>query len=464
MQVKCPNDTLEMRWLRMRGRVRPPYGCGHYRKKHRKQLRKNLRNASLAKRVKSFHFKYLRTLDCSQTFPLYDAPHQFEPLLPTPARQAPLLAKAHDLARAATALAGRPIPGELRGLLRAMNSYYSNRIEGQHTRPHELEAALRRDFSTDSRLATRQRLAIAHIDAEVALETRYAGTDGAARLYTTQAVQDIHAELFSRLPAADLHRGEAVRIEPGQLRDREVSVGQHVAPQASSLGAFLDRWGSFYGGIRRGDASLVAVAAAHQRLGWIHPFVDGNGRVMRLHTHTLLSALGYTGGLWSPLRGFARTADRYYALLAAADEPRRGALDGRGNLSQNALVDWTNYVLDLCLDQIGFMGGMLKLEDIEARIAACLRFEQETQRSGVRIEALRPLHYLFLTGMDIERGEFKRMTGLGERTAVTMLSALVKRGLLSGDTVQGRVRFGLPLHALRFYFPALWPEAEADVA
>jgi len=27
-----------------------------------------------------------------------------------------------------------------------------------------------------------------------------------------------------------------------------------------------------------------------------------------------------------------------------------------------------------------------------------------------------------------------------------------------------QVRFGLPLHALRFYFPALWPEAEADVA
>jgi glucosamine 6-phosphate synthetase-like amidotransferase/phosphosugar isomerase protein len=40
---------------------------------------------------------------------------------------------------------------------------------------------------------------------------------------------------------------------------------------------------------------------------------------MRLHTHTLLSALGYTGGLWSPLRGFARDTERYYALLADAD-------------------------------------------------------------------------------------------------------------------------------------------------
>jgi DNA-binding IclR family transcriptional regulator len=67
-----------------------------------------------------------------------------------------------------------------------------------------------------------------------------------------------------------------------------------------------------------------------------------------------------------------------------------------------------------------------------------------------------------LSGADIERGEFKRMTGLGERTAVSLLSALIKRGLLSSDSPQGKVRFGLPLHALRFYFPALWPEAEAD--
>jgi DNA-binding IclR family transcriptional regulator len=70
---------------------------------------------------------------------------------------------------------------------------------------------------------------------------------------------------------------------------------------------------------------------------------------------------------------------------------------------------------------------------------------------------------LFLSGADIDRGEFKRMTGLGDRTAVNLLGALVKRGLLSSDSPQGKVRFGLPLHALRFYFPALWPEAEADV-
>ncbi len=190
--------------------------------------------------------------------------------------------------------------------------------------------------------------------------------------------------------------------------------------------------------------------------------MDGNGRVMRLHSHLLLNAQGYTSGIWSPLRGFARSVDRYYALLAAADEHRRGDLDGRGDLSEQALIDWISYVLEMCLDQVVFMKSMRNLASMEQRIAACLVFEQETLKSGVRLDALRPLHYLLLSGIEMERGEFKRMTGLGERTAVGVLTALIKRGLLRSDTPQGKVRFGLPQHALRLYFPALWPEAQAD--
>lgn len=393
---------------------------------------------------------------------LYDASHQFEPLMPSEAAQLPLLAQAHDLARAALQLAGTPVPAELRRLLRGMNSYYSNRIEGQHTRPFEIEQALRRDFSANRELAAKQRLAVAHIEAETAIEARYVGADGAQRLYSADAVTDLHRELFGRLPADDLRTGEGETIVPGQLRQREVRVGQHVAPAFAAVPALLARWADAYGGTRRGEAALLALAAAHHRLGWVHPFIDGNGRVMRLHTHAVLAALGYSGGLWSPLRAFARSAERYFALLAAADEPRRGDLDGRGNLSQQALVGWIGYVLSVCQDQVAFMSGLLRLGDMERRIAACLVYEEQTLRSGVRLAALRPLHYLFVTGSALERGEFKAMMGLGERTAGTVLKALLERRLLASDSPQGPLRFGLPLHALRFYFPALWPEAEAD--
>lgn len=395
---------------------------------------------------------------------MYDSPHQFEPLLPSSLKQEPLLAKAHDLARSATQLAGLPVAPALRGLLRGMNSYYTNRIEGQHTRPLEIEQALARNFSGNKELAARQRLALAHIEAEAEIERHYVGDDGARHLYSAAAVCDLHRALFARLPAEDLLAAEGEPIAPGDLRGREVQVGQHVAPTFKSLPALLGRWGEFYGGVRRGEAALLALAAAHQRLGWIHPFVDGNGRVMRLHTHAVLSALGYTNGLWSPLRGFARNVDQYYLRLAEADMPRKGDLDGRGNLSEQGLAAWIDYVLDICLDQVRFMGGLLDISAMERRIAACLIFEEETLRSGVRRESLRPLHYLFLSGGELERGEFKTMTGLGQRTAGSALAALLERGLLKSDTPQGKVRFGLPLHALRFYFPALWPEAEADAA
>ncbi len=394
---------------------------------------------------------------------MYTQPHQFEPLLPADARLEPLLTKAHDLARAATLLAGIRVPLELRSMLRSMNSYYTNRIEGQHTRPHEIDQALRKDFSKDAKLAAKQRLAVAHIEAEEVLEQRYAGEAGARALYAAQAVQSLHQELFGRLPAADLLTAEGEAIVPGQLRQREVQVGQHVAPAFASVPVFLQRWANYYGSVRRGEATLVAMACAHQRLGWVHPFVDGNGRVMRLHTHTLLSALGYTGGLWSPLRGFARSTDRYYALLADADSLRRGDLDGRGNLSEQALIVWADYVLDACLDQVVFMTSMLDFETLKARLEACLVFEATVQKSGVRQESLRGLHYLFLSGEDMARGDFKSMLGMGDRGATDALGALVRRGLLKSDSPQGKVRFGLPQHALRFLFPRLWPEAEADV-
>jgi len=395
---------------------------------------------------------------------MYTQTHQFEPLLPSDARMEPLLAKAHDLSRAATLLAGTRVPPELRELLRSMNSYYTNRIEGQHTRPCEIDQALRKDFSQDASLAAKQRLAVAHIEAEQALEQRCCGVAGASALYSVAAVQDLHHDLFGRLPAADLLTPDKEPLEPGALRQQDVQVGQHVAPAHASVPEFLGRWAAFYGGVRRGEAALVALACAHQRLGWVHPFVDGNGRVMRLHTHTWLTAQGYTGGLWSPLRGFARSTERYYALLADADSLRRGDLDGRGNLSEQALIAWADYVLDTCLDQVRFMGGMLDFATMKARIEACLVFESTVLKQGVRQDALRGLHYLFLSGEDMARGDFKSMLGMSERGATDALGALVKRGLLKSDSPQGKVRFGLPQHALRFLFPQLWPEAEADAA
>jgi Fic family protein len=183
-------------------------------------------------------------------------------------------------------------------------------------------------------------------------------------------------------------------------------------------------------GVRRGEASIVATATSHHRLAWVHPFLDGNGRVARLHTHLLIHAAGLTHGLWSPLRGFAQTEERYRALLKAADEPRRGALDGRGNPTLAGLIDWITSTMDVCIDQIDFMARQLDIQGMRGRIQAAITFEESAIKSGVRVQSLASLHYLFATQSD----EFKAMTGPGERASTPALSALVHRGFLASDS------------------------------
>jgi Fic family protein len=398
----------------------------------------------------------------SQKFALYDHAAQMEPLLPGEHRLAPLLEQAHDLQRAADRVAALCQPGalqDLRVLLQAMNSYYSNKIEGQQTLPIEIDQALRNNYSQDQDKARRQRLALAHMATEERLQCQWGGWT-LGEVWSARMVQDIHQDLFARLPEQDrqLENGEV--IVPGALRASEVSVGVHAALSHHAVGPMLARWADFYQGLRRGELHIVGAAASHQRLAWIHPFADGNGRVARLHTHLVLGKLGLTNGLWSPLRGFARTHDRYYAALAGADEHRAGDLDGRGNLSEKGLIDWIAYVLELCLDQVNFMTGLLNLDAMRDRIAACLSYEEQVVKQGVRGEALRALHYLFAVQGELERSEFKQMLPLGERLATAQVSALLKRGLLASDSPHGKLRFGVPQHALRFYFPSLWPEAE----
>jgi Fic family protein len=251
---------------------------------------------------------------------------------------------------------------------------------------------------------------------------------------------------------------------PGQLRQRGVAVGRHEAPAWQALPSFLNRWTEVYANVRRGEASIVGLAAAHHRLTWVHPFLDGNGRVARLQSHLLLHALGLTNGLWSPLRGFARTEAQYKALLQAADEHRRGDLDGRDNLTQAGLIDWIGYTLDVCIDQVEFMTKQLHVSGMRDRIQAALGFESVVLKSGVREEALMPLHYLFATQGELGRADFKAMTGLGERVATATIAALLIRGFVATDSPYGALRFAVPRHTLRFYFPALWPEAEQDQA
>jgi Fic family protein len=317
---------------------------------------------------------------------------------PNDAETIPLLDKVADLREKCARLTTRVSPASraaLAPLLRSMNSYYTNRIEGQHTFPADLEAAIEHKFSDQDEIHCRQILAIAYMDLEEALEP--------------------------------------------------------IALRASWAEQFTPQW----------------IFRIHRDLSWIHPFSDGNGRVSRLQNHLLLAHLKLTNGLWSPMRGLARSQAKYHAALGEADQPRRNDTYGRGNLSSRGLTHCISFWLDACLDQLAFMSTQLDFESLEYRYNSfALQITHDFGRSmsqgrgAIAPEPLgRALYRLFQFGR-LERGEFKAMLNAADRTASRMLAHLLDLRLVRSGSRVGPLEPGLPVFSLRFLFPGLWPEAE----
>jgi Fic family protein len=391
----------------------------------------------------------------------YSSPHQFEPLLPQ--KQLGDLAEASRyVVEKALRLQDAVAPSTreaLRSLVRSMNSYYSNRIEGQGTHPRNIERALEADFSATPGVAQRQRIALAHIEAEKALESRLPDTRIEGFALRSSFLIEAHAALYRRLPEADRTTGDGIVVEPGVLRTKDVTVGRHLPPVHGAVPAFLERMDSVYPQVQGLDSILYYVASAHQRAAWVHPFADGNGRACRLQTHCALFAM--TGGLWSINRGLARKQERYYEMLGVADMPRQGDIDGRGNLSEGGLRRWCEFFIELAHDQVTFMGKLLALDGLRERIETLVLVRSESSGySNYPRQAALALSHVLLAG-PTTRGDFTAMLGLSARTASRVLAQLLKDRLLSSDSPKGPVTFAFPLDALYLLLPNLYPEASA---
>ena len=227
----------------------------------------------------------------------------------------------------AAGLAGRLAPGTAAAvgdLVRGMNCYYSNLIEGHDTRPVDIERALHADFATEPKQRDLQLEAAAHIAVQAAIDT---GAIDATQAPSALAVE-IYRQFYNRLPDSlrwveELGSGRRAEVIPGQWRGGNVKVGANVAPPAEELPGWMARFDECTPERFGRSERLVAIAAAHHRLLWIHPFADGNGRVARLLSHALLRRAGVGSPLWSVSRGLARNVDAYRAYLARATTRRR---------------------------------------------------------------------------------------------------------------------------------------------
>ena len=285
----------------------------------------------------------------------------------------------------ATASAGlrrslpRGVVRALADLVRSMNCYYSNLIEGHATHPIDIERALRNDYSADLGKRNLQLEARAHVSVQLWIDA--GGVAG--RAVAPRTLCEIHRRFCEELPeallvASDPETGKPARVIPGALRRRDVTVGRHVPVSPGALARFLDRFAQVYGELGRSEM-LLAAAAAHHRLLWMHPFLDGNGRVARLMSHAVLLEALDTGGIWSIARGLARSVGAYKAHLMGCDLPRRNDLDGRGALSEEALAEFTRFFLETCLDQVRFMEDLVQPGRLRARI---LLWADEEARTG----------------------------------------------------------------------------------
>ncbi|MFH1983399.1 MAG: Fic family protein [Pseudomonadota bacterium] len=389
--------------------------------------------------------------------------HVLAPVMPGKKSSGPLKDMAQEIIAASARLEGRVARETAEALgdrLRLVNSYYSNLIEGHKTTIPEIESALKNKFDLNPEKQYAQELCAAHVQVEKQFMQRVAAAP-CPNVCDRQFLCDLHAGFYSHLPDAHLytHTGGGFTrfpVNPGRLRDVDVSVdGRSMhGPNCQSLPSLLDEFARAYSPDRfHGDDRLVAMAASHHRLTWIHPFRDGNGRVTRLFSGLYLAVSGINkGNLWSLSRGLSRNKKQYMFELWATDSPD----SARPHLfNEDLLADFCEFFFNICLDQIGFMEKLLRLDQIEARIDWYVENRRQQSTQPIRPEAAKLLRAVFMRGA-IARGKASDILNMSERSARRAVSALLNEGLLRSKSHRAPLTIGLPLSVLPFYFPDLY--------
>lgn len=340
-------------------------------------------------------------------------------------------------------------------LVRSMNCYYSNLIEGHDTHPVDIERALEDDYSADPEKRNLQLEAKAHIAVQTWID------DGGLsdRATTTNGLRELHRRFCEHLPdellwVAHPRTGEKLPVLPGGLRRHDVEIGRHVPVSPGALPRFLTRFEAAYEKPGRIDG-ILDTACAHHRLLWIHPFLDGNGRVARLMSHAMLLERLETGGIWSVARGLARNEHEYKSKLMACDMPRRNDLDGRGTLSEEALADFTEFFLHICLDQVAFMGNLVQPTRLRERLR--LWAEEETRLGNLPAKAGNALEAILYRG-ELPRGELAGLLGVSERQARRITKSLLDHDIVTAATTRAPLRLAFPAHLAPRLMPGLFPE------
>ncbi|MBL4755321.1 MAG: Fic family protein [Flavobacteriales bacterium] len=404
----------------------------------------------------------------------YVTPDAMEPLFPDDTSQG-LDDLAMELIQKSSKLSGTMNPitrAAIADFLRPMNSYYSNLIEGSDTHPIDIDRALKNDFSENKAKRYLQKEAHAHINVHLSVSKEF-NKGHIDRIPTSISyLKEIHKRFYDHLPKefrkVESKDGKIKQVIPGELRTAEVEVGRHIAPKSEFLNLFTDRFENFYDPTTHSNNSkikrIISIAASHHRLAWIHPFLDGNGRVIRLYSDACFMYEGlHSSGLWSISRGLARSNEKYKSHLANADLKRRNDYDGRGNLSSEMLTRFCSYFLEAAIDQIDYMYRVIDTESMLKRLKGFS--ELMVARGRFKPAAEYILTDVFLKGK-ISKSEAMRITGTSDKTLKKITDSLVKMELLSQkkESISMMYYVRYPIAFSPMLFPGLYPaDKEIDM-
>ena len=160
---------------------------------------------------------------------------------------------------------------------------------------------------------------------------------------TRSHISEIHKIIVNDLTPPSQGEGSAY---PGKLRPVNVSIqhSSHIPPDVSKVQDYFDELLDFVNQERDQKDDLLVSAIAHHRMTWIHPFDNGNGRMVRMFTYALLIKQGFqiqTGRILNPTAIFCMDRNKYNDMLAKADTGTR-----------EDVLAWCEYVLSGLKEEI----------------------------------------------------------------------------------------------------------------
>lgn len=342
-------------------------------------------------------------------------------------------------------------------IIQRVSCYHANLIVGHHIRPIDIEQAAQKEFSDNPGKRALQRWSYSYIYTQKQINIRLL-TEESLNISTPEYLKWMHSVFYSHLPEEFLRikngkNYRAYRITPGVISeaDSNYSGVQPEHPGKKFAKAYDIK-------NINGEKRLLASIASHSRLQLILPVQEEFHIISQFYTMSFFKLTGLDAmGLFSLSRMLSGNMDEYRGTLHLS--AKTGS--GKNNFNNFGIKEFCRFFVASCLNEIAFMKELLDTSRLQKRIAGYVELRSKeilSDSEPLREEAKYILSEVMLRG-SLARGEAKRITGLGERTARSLLSRLLDEKLLISENHKAPVKFNIPPKAIGYYLPGLYPES-----